>query len=100
MLRSFLYEFGHTVPQGVHRLGQIEAIIVEPHSDLPEAVRTECQEVLDQIAGLTARITVSDMRIKRRAAETDTARRLQTMPGIGPLTRTCSRGLRPTDGEL
>jgi len=86
MLRAFLYEFGHAVPQGVQQCQRIEAIIEEVNSDLPEIVRSECREILDQIAGMTARIKCSDERIRTLAARTDTARRLQTMPGVGPMT--------------
>lgn len=56
MLRAFLYEFGHAVPQGVQQCQRIEAIVEEANSDLPEIVRSECLEILDQIAGMTARI--------------------------------------------
>ncbi|HPB23974.1 MAG TPA: IS110 family transposase [Novosphingobium sp.] len=86
MLRAFLYEFGHAVPQGVQQCQRIEAIVEEVNSDLPEIVRSECLEILDQITGMTARIKRSDERIRALAAQTDTARRLQTMPGVGPMT--------------
>jgi transposase len=64
MLRAFLYEFGHAVPQGVQQCQRIEAIIEEANSDLPEIVRSECREILDQITGMTARIKCSDERIR------------------------------------
>jgi transposase len=84
-LRATLYEYGHTVPQGIGHLKRIEAILEEPHSDLPVLVREECRDLLVQIAEKTARIDARTGRIKAVAAETDTARRLQTMPGVGPM---------------
>jgi len=38
-LRSCLYEYGHTVPQGIVHVKRIEEIIEAPNSDLPELSR-------------------------------------------------------------
>jgi len=95
MLRAFLYEFGYIVPQGAHQIGRIEEIVTAPNSDLPELVRDECREVLEQIAALAARIAASNGRIKALAAEADTSRRLQTMPGVGPLTALAVEAFAP-----
>ena len=84
-LRSHLYEFGHVVPQGIGHVKRIEAIIKDPDCNLPELAREECLELLDQIVETTARINAKTKKIKILAAEADTSRRLQTMPGIGPL---------------
>jgi transposase len=46
----------------------------------------ECRELLEQIAGKTVRINARTGKIKALAAEADTAGRLQTIPGVGPLT--------------
>ena len=42
-------------------------------------------DLLAQIAGKAARITERTMKLKTLAAESDRARRLQIMPGVGPL---------------
>ena len=39
-----------------------------------------------EIAEKTARITSRDKKLKELAAHSDTARRLQTLPGVGPST--------------
>ena len=85
-LRSHLYEYGHAVPQGISQIRSIEAIILASNSDLPKLVREECLDLLKQIAEKTTRIDVKTKKITALAAEGDTARRLQTMPGVGPLT--------------
>lgn len=85
-LRSHLYEYGHAVPQGISQIRSIEAIILTSNSDLPKLVREECLDLLKQIAEKTTRIDVKTKKITALAAEGDTARRLQTMPGVGPLT--------------
>lgn len=95
MLRAFLYELGHVVPQGIHHLHRISAIVDDPGNDFPELARVECQELLEQIAVLTERIATSDGRIKALAGQADIARRLQTMPGVGPLTALAVEAFAP-----
>jgi transposase len=84
-LRSHLYEFGYTVPQGIGHIRRVDAILDDPNCDLPDLVREECHDLLDQISETTVRIDAKTKRVKALAAETDMARRLQTMPGIGPI---------------
>lgn len=85
-LRACLYEYGYVVPQGVHQIKRIKDILDAPNSDLPDLTREECRELLEQIGEQTARINARTAKIKELAAETETARRLQTIPGVGPLT--------------
>uniref|UniRef100_UPI00359410CE IS110 family transposase n=1 Tax=Blastomonas sp. TaxID=1909299 RepID=UPI00359410CE len=94
-LRAALYEYGYTIPQGIGHLKRIEAIVEEPHSDLPVLVREECRDLLAQIAEKTSRIDARTGRIKTLASETDTARRLQTMPGVGPITALAVEAFAP-----
>jgi len=94
-LRACLYEYGHVVPQGVRQIKRIEAILEEPHSDLPELMREECRDLLDQIAALTARIAARTAKVQALSAERDIARRLQTMPGVGPLTALAIEAFAP-----
>jgi transposase len=94
-LRAQLYEFGHTVPQGIGQLKRIEAIIEATNSDLPLLVREECRELLEGIAETTVRIAAKTKKIEALAAETDAARRLQTMPGVGPLTALAVEAFAP-----
>lgn len=85
-LRGHLYEFGYSVPIGIVQLKRLVAIVEDAGNSLPELIRTESAEILAQIAEKTARIEAAMQKIKRVAAETDVSRRLQTMPGVGPLT--------------
>jgi len=94
-LRACLYEFGHIVPQGIQQLGRIKGILDEPNSDLPELMREECGDLIKQIAEKTVRINARTAKIKALAAEADTARRLQTIPGVGPLTALAVEAFAP-----
>jgi transposase len=53
---------------------------------LPPLAREICRELLDQIVHLTARINALKKRIDAIAKEGVTSRRLQTMPGVGPIS--------------
>jgi transposase len=94
-LRAYLYEYGHIVPQGLHHFKRIEEILDEPNSDLPELMREECRDLLKQIAEKTIRINERTTKIKALSAEADTARRLQTIPGVGPLTALAVEAFAP-----
>jgi transposase len=94
-LRSTLYEYGYVIPQGISHLRRVEEIVDDPSCDLPDIVRDECRDLLDQIAGNTERISVKTEMIKQLAAQTNTARQLQTMPGVGPLTAMAIEAFAP-----
>ncbi len=94
-IRAYLYEFGHAVPQGIRQIKRIEDILGADNSDLPDLMREECRELLEQIGEKTARINARTAKIKALAAEADTARRLQTMPGVGPLTALALEAFAP-----
>lgn len=85
-LRAVLYEYGHVFPVGIVQLKQIEALLGDPDCDLPALVIAECQDLLAQIAEKSERIDARMKTLKAVAAETETARHLQSMPGVGPLT--------------
>jgi transposase len=94
-LRAALYEYGHVFPVGLIQLKRIEAMIKDPDGDLPALIIEECQDLLSQIFEKTERIDAKTRKLKSLAAETDTARRLQTMPGVGPLTALAVEAFAP-----
>lgn len=94
-LRRCLYEFGPVVPQGLHQLGRIADILDEQNSDLPDLMREKCTDMMKQIAEKTVRVDARTAKIKALAAEADTARRLQTIPGVGPLTALAVEAFAP-----
>jgi transposase len=81
-----LYEFGHVFPQGLAQMKAIEELVKNPTCDLPMLVIEESQDMLRQIVAMTEQIEARTKKLKAIAAETDMARRLQTMPGVGPMT--------------
>ena len=99
-LRGLLYEFGHVVPQGIRHLKGIEAIIEDPTASLPDLVRDECRDILLQVSEKTARIEARTKAGRKLAEATDPARRLQTMPGVGPMTALAVEAFAPDMAEF
>jgi len=85
-LRSHLYEFGFTAPEGIGYLPRLGAVLEDPRSNLPPLAREICRELLEQIANLSGRINAMKKRLDAIAKEGETSRRLQTMPGVGPIS--------------
>ena len=83
-VRSMLYEFGHVFPIGIAQLKRIEALIGAPDCGLPRLIIQECEDLLAQISEQTKRIDEKPKSLKSLASQTDVARHLQTMPGVGP----------------
>ena len=94
-LRAVMYEYGYTVPQGFSHIKRIQAILDEPGADLPELVMDECRDLLDQIGEKSTRINLKTEKVKQLALKTDKARRLQTMPGVGPITALAVEAFAP-----
>ncbi|TCP20730.1 transposase [Rhodovulum adriaticum] len=82
-LRGHLAEHGIVLGKGI---GNVERLALRMEEDnLPDLVRHLGRLYLDQIARLGAEIEKLDNRIVAAAKENGVARRLQTMPGIGPI---------------
>lgn len=99
-LRSVLYEYGYVFATGLVQLKRIEAVIDDPACDLPALVVTECRDLLAQIAGKSERIEAKTKTLKALAAQGDASRRLQTMPGVGPLTALAVEAFAPEMTEF
>lgn len=94
-LRAVLYEYGHVFPVGFCHVKRIAAVVEDADGDLPALVIAECQDLLAQIAEKTDRIEAKTKTLKALAAETDTTRRVQTKPGVGPLTALAVEAFAP-----
>jgi transposase len=94
-LRGHLTEFGQVVPKGAATVVRLLTIIEDPANGLPEqAVRT-LRVLVDVITGFDVQIGKLDAEIRQRAKDNEVARRLMTIPGIGPLIATAMAVLAP-----
>lgn len=85
-LRGHLAEHGVVAPQGAVYLKRLADAIGDETTVLPVAVRELGQLYLDQVRALDARIDELDRKMRVAARDAEMTRRLQTMPGIGPIT--------------
>jgi len=91
-IRGHMTEYGWVAPKGsswVTMLGEL--IEDEVGASLPNAAREMFRVMLDMLEKLDCRIADLDKEIARRAREDGVARRLMTIPGIGPIARQRSR---------
>ena len=85
-LRGHLAEHGVVVPQGPANLKGLAEAIESEITPLPLLVVELSRVFLDQIDGLSKRIAELEKATVQEAAGGATMRRLQTMPGVGPIT--------------
>ena len=67
-------------------LPRLARVVEDPETDMPELARDICRMLIEQIAHLTDRINALKARIAAMSNEAEMPRRLQTMPGVGPIT--------------
>jgi len=92
-------EHGWIAPKGLAHLDKLATLIVDP-SAVPDGVRSVCVVLLDSLAVLDRQIALLDKEIARRAREDEVARRLMTIPGVGPITATAIAALAPPPGTF
>lgn len=85
-LRAHLYEFGYVAPQGIGQLHRLAEVVDDESVELPDLVRAICRDLLDHIGQLTVRIDALEKKIAVLSRQAETSRRLQTMPGVGPIS--------------
>lgn len=83
-IRAHLGEFGIVVPQGIHNMGRLIAAC--DRADLPGPARKALNLLADQLADTQRKIEDLTTDVRADAAANEAARRLQTIPGIGPIT--------------
>ena len=94
-LRGHLSEFGQVVPQGAANASKLIAIVEDPTSGLPADAIPTLKTLIAALAHMEAEIKELVVEVARRAKENDVARRLMTVPGIGPLIATAIATLAP-----
>ena len=94
-LRGHLAEYGHVVPQGPAHVDTLVALVEDPASSVPESARTILKVLISALEVLGTQIEELDTEIARRAKADPVARRLMTIPGIGPIAATAITALVP-----
>jgi transposase len=85
-LRGHMAEFGIIAPQGIQRVPELVAAIDDEATDIPQIAREALATMVMQIKYLTASIKQMEKRIVAWCRSNAAARRLATIPGVGPIT--------------
>jgi transposase len=94
-LRGHLFEYGYVFPQGITHVATLVALVEDPQSSLPGSVRIILKLLVDTFTALDGQIAALDAEINQRSKADPTARRLMTIPGVGPITATAITALAP-----
>jgi transposase len=84
-MRGLATEFGLTVPQGIGRLAEL-FLLVDADKAFPEKARQVFTALFEHCPALAASISAFEAEIVAHARHDETARRLATIPGVGPIT--------------
>jgi transposase len=86
-MRAHMAELGIVAATGMTSIAKLIAILRDDgDTRLPGAARTALLEMAEQIEKLKARIDALDTKIVASVKADETARRLTTIPGVGPIT--------------
>ena len=92
-LRGHLAEYGYVVPQGITHVGALIGHIEDRNTSLPESARTVLMVLVGTYRALDTQVGELDAEIARRAKADPVARRLMTVPGVGPVVATAITAL-------
>ena len=88
-LRGLLAEYGIVVAQGIARLRrELPRILEDAENNLPDLARSIFAELRWRLIELDRQMADYDRHIDRLAAQSEPARRLMQIEGVGPLTAT------------
>jgi transposase len=90
-IRGHLAEYGHVAPKGVCYVERL----IDRIDSLPDAAQPALRGLVHAMRALDEQIAGLDREIALRAKEDETARRLMTIPGVGPVTAAALAALAP-----
>ena len=90
-MRGVAAEFGLIVPKGIDKLVELMAH-VDADENVPKQARRAVKELFDQRESVAERIETLEAEIIAHARQNEAARRLATIPGIGPIAASLIAG--------
>ncbi len=84
-MRGLASEFGLTVPKSIDKLAELMGL-VDDDENFPATARQAIRGLFDHCDGLVESIVTFEAEIVAHARRDETARRLATIPGVGPIT--------------
>jgi transposase len=99
-IRGHFAEFGIVEAVGAHRVQRLIARLDEPDLELPELARDILRELGTHLEALQSRLREIDRKIRRVHRDSEVCRRLETIPGIGPVIATAIAATVPDAKEF
>ena len=88
-IRGLLAEFGLEIPQGIGYISKrVPDILEDASNELPGILRIEIQSLLEHLNELDTRADHCEKKIVAWHKQSETSKKLEAIPGIGPLTAT------------
>lgn len=88
-LRGLLAEFGLVVPLGLARLfKEVKGMIADDSNEMPPLMRHLAQRLLSHLLELDRQVQEIDNQVRDLSRQSSVCRRLEQIPGIGPITAT------------
>ena len=94
-LRGHLSEHGIVSPKGPQHLPRLEDAMNACEDILPHTVISVCRVLFELISSLSERIEALSLQLRQVSKQDDVAKRLMTMPGVGPVTAVSLSVLAP-----
>lgn len=94
-LRGLMNEYGLIVPQGRLHVERLVGMIEDETSVLPASAVIGLKALAAQIDSLNQHLNALDGHIKASVKQNEMARRLTTIPGVGPMTAASAVALVP-----
>lgn len=86
-LRGLLAEFGLSIAQGLGKLIQeVKRVIADMDNSLPLLMRDLAQRLLSHLLEVDKQVQEIDLQVRQLCRQSEVCRRLEQVPGIGPLT--------------
>jgi transposase len=86
-IRGLLGEYGLIIPQGIaHISRRVPALIEDASNELPGTFRVLVDRLMDHLKVLDQQVAELEAQIKAWHRENEASRKLEQIPGIGPIT--------------
>ena len=86
-MRGLLSEFGIVMPQGIHSIAKrMPDILEDAENGLPGTMRRLLERLSKHLKELDRQVDELELQIKLWHKESDLSRKLEAIPGIGPIT--------------
>lgn len=99
-IRGHFAEFGIIESMGAHRVKRLVAQLSDPELDIPELARAVLMTLAQQLDMVASALSEINRKIRAVHRASEVSRRLETIPGIGPIIATAIAATVPNPAEF